>query len=146
LPVGGGSAGKEIVGEDLAFLQTVSGFLAGTTKFRFGNALQALNVNRMMASQAVPILLFPDAKERLVDLTPLLNIPLIQTVEQVDTAFIGRSVEPIGILLDLFLLLADMAQSHKDLVAALPQLIEVLSGSDFVDHHDLLSVNMPAFA
>jgi hypothetical protein len=129
-----------------ACFQTVSGFLAGTTKFRFGNALQALDVDRMMASQAAPILIFPDAKERLVDLMHFFNIPLIQTVKQVDPALIGCLVEPIGILLDLFLLVADMLQSHKDLVAALSQLIEVLSGSDFVDHHELLSVNRPAFA
>jgi hypothetical protein len=129
-----------------AFFQPVSDFLAGATKFRFRNALQALNVDGMMASEAAPILVFPDAKERPVDLMHLLNIPLIQTIKQVDPALIGYLVEPIGILLDLFLLLADMLQSHKDLVAALSQLIEVLSGSDFVDHHELLSVNRPAFA
>jgi hypothetical protein len=44
-----------------------------------------------------------------VDLVDLLRIPIAQSVEQCDPAFIGSAVEPIGILLSFVPLLLDVS-------------------------------------
>src|SRR3990170_4943346 len=86
----------------------------------------------------------PDAIKRLVDLMHLFNIPVVQTVEQVGPTFVGCLVEPISVLLDLFLFPADMVQCRDELLAALSQLVHVSADSDFFHHHASFSVYPPS--
>jgi hypothetical protein len=53
-------------------------------------------------TQAIPIAL--DPSDCLIDLANFRGIPVVQAIEQVDPAFVGGLVEPVGVLLDLFLL------------------------------------------
>jgi hypothetical protein len=72
-------------------------------------------------TEAVAIVL--DPFDRLIDLANFRGIPIAQAIEQVDPAFISRLVEPVGVLLDLLLLIHEMTQGHHDLAATPYQLV-----------------------
>ncbi len=76
-------------------------------------------------TEAVAIALHPF--NRLIDLANFRGIPIAQAIEQVDPAFVSRLVEPVGVLLDLFLLIREMTQGHHDLAATPYQLIQMTS-------------------
>jgi hypothetical protein len=79
--------------------QLFSNLLALDTEGCVGGRFQAMRLDRLLATEASTVSAFSDPGQCVVDASGFAEVPACQTVEQVASAFIRCSIDPLFVVL-----------------------------------------------
>jgi len=92
----------------LRIRQLFSNLLALGTEGRVGGRFETMGLNRLVATEANTVSAFGDPGQCVVDASGFVDVPVGQTVEQVASAFIRRSIDPLFVFVHRALFLLHM--------------------------------------
>src|SRR6266567_900597 len=101
----------------LRIRQLFSNLLTLGTEGRVGGRFETMRLDRPVAAEASTVSAFSDTGQCVVDASGFVDVPVCQTAEQVASAFMRCSIDPLFVFVHRALFLLNMLKRPHDFAA-----------------------------